>query len=72
MTQVADKIIGLVSNLVDYPFPTICRHLVAHDLLQALRETGVHIPDHLMSAVTEARDAEALAKLRHLQAERAV
>ncbi len=71
MTQIADRIIGVVSNLVDYPFPTICRHLVAHDLLQALRESGVHVPDELISSVTEAKDGEALAKLKRLQADRA-
>lgn len=59
-------LLQLVEKLIDFPFPQICRHLVAHDLLQAMREAGAEIPDELIDAVTQAQDASAREQLAQL------
>ncbi len=64
---VSDRaLLALVEKLLDFPFPQICRHLVAHDLLQAMREAGAEIPDQLIDAVTQAQDTSAKQQLAEL------
>lgn len=55
----SEALLKLVRGLLDYPFPQVCRHLVAHDVLTIMKESGVEIPDELLRAVTHAKDDEA-------------
>jgi hypothetical protein len=49
--------------LLNFPYPQICRHSVAADLLSILEEHGVPVSAELASAVVRAEDDEALALL---------
>lgn len=68
MSQVLD----LVGSLLRYPFPTICRHSVAGDLLDLLERNGLNPGetfDELCGFVVGAHDDEALETLAELKRE---
>ena len=46
-----------------FPYPTICRHLVAADMLSALEEHGYPVSRRLVKAVVDADDEAALEAL---------
>lgn len=50
----------MVRRLMLFPFPTICRHSVACDILSALEADGYALSPELAIAVTHAHDDEAL------------
>lgn len=53
-------VIEMVKNLLRFPFPQICRHLVAAELLGALEDAGCSVPDGAIAATFNAYDEEAL------------
>jgi hypothetical protein len=53
----------VVRGLLEFPYPTICRHLVAGNLLDLLEQRGHAVDDDLVRAVVRADDARALALL---------
>ena len=55
---------GRVERLVDYPFPQICRHVVAADFLEKLEELGEPVTAELAGAVVRAEDWDALELLK--------
>lgn len=67
MSQVLD----LVGSLLRFPFPTICRHAVAGDLLDLLERNGLNSEtfDDLCGFVVGAHDEEALVALAELKHE---
>ena len=68
MSQVLD----LVGSLLRFPFPTICRHAVAGDLLDLLERSGLNPGetfDELCGFVVGAHDDEALEALERLKDE---
>lgn len=62
-----DVVLTIVKNLLRFPFPQICRHSVALDLLGALEAEGYPLSLDLATAVCRARDDEALAILEASQ-----
>lgn len=56
----APVILEMVRGLLRFPYPKICRHLVAAELLSALDEAGYPISLSAISATFNARDEEAL------------
>jgi hypothetical protein len=54
----------MVERAMQFPYPTICRHLVAADLLSTLEEHGYRMPEGLAHAVVNAHDEDALAILQ--------
>lgn len=53
-------ILRIVKNLINFPFPTICRHAVASDLLNMLEEKGWQCPQDLAESVVKAEDQKVL------------
>lgn len=56
-------ILALVRGAVRFPYPQVCKHLVALDLLNMLGEKGYNVREDLAAAIVEARDEDALAIL---------
>jgi hypothetical protein len=56
----ADKLLRMVRRLLEFPYPQICRHSVACDLLSLLEEHGYPVTDALAAAVVRADDGKAL------------
>lgn len=52
--------IKAVKNLLECPFPQICKHTVALGLLNILKDNGHNIPNSLLEAVVKAEDQMAL------------
>jgi hypothetical protein len=63
-------VFGMIASLLRFPFPTVCRHLVAADLLSALEEAGLGIPQELARAVVAADDENALTLLEQFRTKR--
>ena len=57
----------MVRRLLEFPYPRICRHLVAAELLGALNEHGYPIAAELISAAYDAHDDVALDLLSTLE-----
>ncbi len=65
-----EQIFGMIKRLLSFPYPTICRHSVAADLLSLLEESGEEITDsfaELAKHIIEAQDQEALHYLSQIQ-----
>jgi hypothetical protein len=60
------ELIKLMERMLNFPFPQICRHLVACDILELLEKYGAKISQDLARAVVRAEDEEALMLLREL------
>ena len=60
----AALVLRLVDRLLRFPFPTICRHAVAGDLLDALERSGFPLTQELAEAVVKAQDDRALRLLK--------
>lgn len=59
--MLTDKdVLQIVKKLMNFPFPTICRHAVASDLLSMLEERGWKCPRDLAESVIKAEDQKAL------------
>lgn len=54
----------MVRNLLEFPYPHVCRHLVADTILDILEQNGVQCPEGLREDVVKAKDAVALEKLK--------
>lgn len=59
-------LVTAIRQLLGFPFPTICRHSVAADLLAILEDHGAPVSEELAGAVIRAEDAEALVLLEAL------
>jgi hypothetical protein len=59
----AEVILKQIEWLMKFPYPTICRHLVAANLLSTLEEHGYPVSKELARAVVGADDDAALALL---------
>lgn len=67
MTSISQEVVlKMVENLMKFPYPTICRHAIALDLLGALEFAGYELNAELANAVCSAHDDEALAILETL------
>ncbi len=55
----AAMVLEAVRGCLSFPFPQVCRHLVAYDLLNILERVGYAIPPGLADAVVRADDATA-------------
>lgn len=51
---------NMVIKLLEFPYPQICRHSVACDLLSIIEEHGGLVSNELAQAVTQADDEKAL------------
>lgn len=60
------EVLGMVKRLMSLPFPQICRHSVALDLLSALESKGWNPPAKLCKAICQADDCEALKEIENL------
>lgn len=65
-----DDVLKMIRNLMKFPFPQICRHAVALDLISILEEKGWNPPNDLVKAVTRAWDDIALEELAKLEEQR--
>jgi hypothetical protein len=45
---------------IKYPFPQVCKHLIACNILSSMEEIGFEVPRALAKAVVECNDAYAL------------
>lgn len=54
------EIIKLVEGCLKLPYPRICRHQVALDLLDVLERSGEYISPVLAKAICDAEDNKAL------------
>lgn len=61
--QTQQRILEYVRQLLQHPYPLICRHAVASDLLSLLEEQGYAVSDELAGAVVRADDRVALGLL---------
>jgi hypothetical protein len=59
-SSIEDKLVVAIHNLLHLPFPQICRHLVALDLLSILEQHGATFPPELADAICRAKDEDAL------------
>lgn len=64
--EIKQRLWEMVFNMVNFPYPQICRHSVACDLLSLLEETGDIVPDRLAAAVVQAQDLEANSILKEI------
>lgn len=55
-----DVVLNEVRWLLDFPFPQVCRHLVAGRLLDQLERHGYPLTNGLARAVVRAEDEKAL------------
>lgn len=62
----ASSLLCMVKKLLEFPFPQICRHSVACDLLSLLEENGVEISHELAEAVVKCDDERGLSLLQTL------
>ena len=46
------QILEIIRNLINFPYPQICVHLVSLDLLQLLIDNDAEIPDDLIKSVS--------------------
>ena len=53
-----------VRCLLRYPFPTICVHTVALELLSILEESNVHVPEEITAAITRCDNERALSIMK--------
>lgn len=65
------EIVTIIRGLLTFPFPQVCRHLVALNLLELLQEHGAVVPEDLARAVCRAEDAAALDALSRWDVDRA-
>jgi hypothetical protein len=65
-TVPANVLLKAVRNLLNFPYPQVCRHLIALELLSILEQHGTPIAPELATAVCQANDAEALTLLATL------
>lgn len=63
----AAEIVNEIKWLLNFPFPQVCRHLVATRLLAVLDEAGVSISKELISATFNADDITALPLLEKVK-----
>jgi len=54
------RILRIIQRLMQFPYPQICRHLVAADLLSLLEEYGMEVSSDLAKAVVGADDENAV------------
>jgi hypothetical protein len=60
----ASLLLRQVERLLKFPHPTICRHFVAGNLLDALERSGFPLTQALAGAVVRAEDDRALRLLK--------
>jgi hypothetical protein len=61
----AEVLIALIKRTIKFPYPQICKHLVACDLLQILEEAGNPVSQELARAVVRAEDERAVKLLEN-------
>ena len=62
-------LVTAIRRLLNFPFPQICRHSVACDLLSILEISGLTVSQELAGAVVRAEDDAALAFLPELESQ---
>lgn len=60
-------VLRMVRGLLEFPYPQICRHLVAAELLGALEAAGHLVNPELISATWNAYDLDALDLLKECE-----
>jgi hypothetical protein len=60
------EVVKIIRGLLRFPYPQICRHSVALDLLSLLEASGAPISQELADAVVCSDDASALRILNGL------
>lgn len=60
----AAQLYKMIEGLLKFPYPQICRHLVAGEILDLLERNGETISNALAKAVVEADDFEAIKLLK--------
>lgn len=63
----SSEIVKMIERFLTFPFPQICRHSVACDLLNLLEIHGVKITSELADAVVRAEDDVALDLIKELK-----
>jgi hypothetical protein len=61
-----EKLIKFIKGLLTFPYPQVCRHLVACDLISILEDEGWKFPVEFVDAVVRANDEEALYYLENI------
>lgn len=65
-----EVIFAAIEKLMHFPFPQVCRHLVALELLSILEQHGATVSEELARAICQAKDEEALTLLQQRKVER--
>jgi len=58
--KIERQLLNFVKRAIEFPYPQICKHMVAADLLSLLEERGLPIPEELAKAVVQADDETAI------------
>lgn len=58
------KLYQVIERLLKFPYPQICRHSVALDLLSLIEDGGEVIDPELVKAITQADDIKSLSLLK--------
>ena len=67
MDMVTEKqIYGMIRGLLNFPYPQICRHAVALDLLNLLEQNGATLNSDMVIHIVQADDEKALALVERL------
>lgn len=61
MDKIQQDLLKMALGLVRFPYPQICRHSVALDVMQVLQDSGMELPEPLVKAIVDssAGDEEA-------------
>jgi hypothetical protein len=58
----SDELFNYILYLAKLPYPTICRHKVALDLLSMMEKCNIHLPDGLVEAISCSSEGDEIAE----------
>ena len=67
--SILKDLITLLEGLLTYPYPNICRHFVAGELLSIFEKHNIPVTNELAKAVVQCDDDKALEHLNKLKLE---
>ena len=59
-TDIEKELLKTVKALVSFPNSLMCKHHAACEILQAMEDIGISLNSHLVKAIVDANDEDAL------------
>lgn len=53
-----NDLLQVITGLLKFPRPLVCRHFAALDILAVLQKNGVRLPDGLLDAVAKSSEGD--------------